>query len=67
MTEVCIHFNFGEAEISEITIDPGVPSTRCLLETIQCSLESTHMILLIKSLETFWFPVLEKVTMFNLQ
>lgn len=49
-----MRISFVEAQISEITIDPGVPSTRFLLETIQFSLESTHMRLSIKSLEAFW-------------
>jgi len=55
MTEVFIHLNFGEAQTSEIVINPNVPSTGCLLETLQCSLESSHRRVLIKSLKALWF------------
>ena len=52
MIEVYIFFTFGEAQIGEIIIDPGVPSMRCLFKTAQCSLEFAHMILSIKSLKS---------------
>ena len=53
MIEVCIRFNFGEAQTGERVINPGVPSTRCLLETVQCSLESAYMLISIKGLKSF--------------
>lgn len=53
MIEVCILFTFGEAQNSEIVVDPGVPRTKCLFETIHFSLEYSQMILPIKCLETF--------------
>jgi len=55
MIEVFIHFTFGEAQTSEIAIDPSVPSMGLLLEAIQHSLEYAHMRLSIKSLEALFF------------
>ena len=54
MIEVHICFTFGEAPTNEITIDPGVPSTRCLFETVQCLIEYSHRRLPIKCLKSFW-------------
>ena len=54
MIKVCTRFTFGEAQTGEIAVDPGVPSIGCLLETVQRSLESAHVIILIKILEAFW-------------
>ena len=53
MVNVFIFFNFGEARPSEITLDPSVLSTRCLLQSIQHSLESAHMQLSVEGLKPF--------------
>ncbi len=53
MIEVCICFTFGESQTGEKVIDPSVPSMGCLLETIQCSLESANMRLSVTNLEAF--------------
>ena len=42
-----------EAQPSEVVVDPGVPSMRCLLQPIQISLESAHMRLMIEGIKTF--------------
>ena len=54
MIEFLIRFTFGASQTDEIAINLNVPSIGCLLETIQCSLESAHMRLIIKSLEALW-------------
>ena len=46
-------FTLGEAQLGEIAIDPGLPSTWCLLQPIQSPLESAHMRLMIEGLEIF--------------
>lgn len=48
MIKVCVYFNFGEAQTSEIGIDPRIKSTGCLPESIQCTLEYAHMQLYVK-------------------
>ena len=52
VVKVRIYFTLGEAQPSEIAVDPGVPSTGCLLQSIQSPLESAHMRLTIEGLET---------------
>ena len=55
MVKVCIYFTFGEAQPDEIIVNPGVPSTGCMFQSIQCSLDFAHMLLSIKGLKSFWF------------
>ena len=54
MVKVHIRFTFGEAQPGEVVVNPSVLSMRCLFQPIQCSLESTHMRLTIKDIETLW-------------
>ena len=53
MVKICIYFTFGEAPPGEIVVNLGVPSTGCLFQSIQRSLESPHMWPSIEYLKSF--------------
>lgn len=53
MVKFFIYFTFGEAKLGEIIVDHGVLSTRRLLQSIQRSLESAHVLLSVEGLKSF--------------
>ena len=57
VVQVRIRFTLCEAQLGEVVVDSSVPSTRCLLQPIQSSLESAHMRLTIEGLKTFWLSM----------
>ena len=53
LVQVRIRLTLGESKPGEVAVYPSVPSTRCLLQPVQFSLESAHMRLTAEDLETF--------------